>query len=76
MEKQLRDFDDKALIRTFKLFSAAAAQTHTKPSPLGKVPKADEVASAPSETQKRLAISPKTLYNTRRSGIWSFPFAA
>lgn len=25
MEKQLRDFDDKALIRTFKLFSAAAA---------------------------------------------------
>ena len=27
-------------------------------------------------TQKRLAISPKTLYNTRRSGIWSFPFAA
>ena len=23
-----------------------------------------------------LAISPKTLYNTRRSGIWSFPFAA
>ena len=25
MEKQLRDFDDKALIRIFKLFSAAAA---------------------------------------------------